>query len=247
MKKEFLLNFIEKYYLNGNVESVIWESKDSNFSVRFNTTDKSMIGGLIMKGSDNIPNGKFGIYTTGDLLNSINFMISENIDLDLVKIGSTGEYTNLFITDPDNKQKRIDYPLTETSIISPPGSLKQEPDYNIEIIIDSSFVDDFLRGTNSIEASNVSIKSLDNEKCLFVFGYNEAVNSLNISFDAKIKKFNKDLNYIAFPVDYLKSILTNNKNMDSGVMYVSEMGLVKIVFVSKIYHATYFMVKSEQH
>ena len=44
MTKTELLGFIGKYSLGGNVESVIWKSKDNSITTDFVSTDKTLKG-----------------------------------------------------------------------------------------------------------------------------------------------------------------------------------------------------------
>ena len=46
MNKNNLVRFINKYNLNGNVNSVVLNSKDNTLSTRFITGDKSLLGEL---------------------------------------------------------------------------------------------------------------------------------------------------------------------------------------------------------
>ena len=48
MNKQKLVSFINKYYLNGTVNSVILNSKSNKLSVRFISGDKTLLGELEM-------------------------------------------------------------------------------------------------------------------------------------------------------------------------------------------------------
>ena len=63
MNKTKLDRFIQKYSLNGNVNSVKWTSKDDTLSTSFVTTDKSLMGNVKV---DNVQfeDGDVGIFTT---------------------------------------------------------------------------------------------------------------------------------------------------------------------------------------
>ena len=66
MKKESINNFISRYSLGGEVESVKIESDDSKMNVSFISDDKTLLGSVSSE-NGNFPNGEFGIYTTSKL------------------------------------------------------------------------------------------------------------------------------------------------------------------------------------
>ena len=63
MNKYVLTRFISKYNLNGNVSSVVINSKNSTLSTRFITGDKSLLGELKL---DNwtFEDANLGVYDT---------------------------------------------------------------------------------------------------------------------------------------------------------------------------------------
>ena len=69
MQKTKLDRFIQKYNLNGNVNSVKWTSKDDTLATTFVTSDKSLMGSVTV---DNVQfdEGDVGVYTT-DLLQQV--------------------------------------------------------------------------------------------------------------------------------------------------------------------------------
>jgi len=137
MEKTKLLNFISKYNLGGNVESVIWKVKNGEFSVRFITDNTELLAEITMKNLADIVkvNGKdmngevahLGVYTTGQLIKLLS-VFEGDVTLSLLKVdrGRHGEaYGSINFSDESND---IDYMLTETSVIRPAKEINQLPD-----------------------------------------------------------------------------------------------------------------------
>ena len=63
MQKTKLNRFIQKYNLNGNVNSVKWSAKDNALSTSFVTADKSLMGNVSVNNLQ-MDDGDVGVYTT---------------------------------------------------------------------------------------------------------------------------------------------------------------------------------------
>ena len=66
MQKRSIENFISKYSLGGEIESVKIESDDTSMNVSFISDDKTLLC-TVSADNGNFPNGEFGIYTTSQL------------------------------------------------------------------------------------------------------------------------------------------------------------------------------------
>jgi hypothetical protein len=67
MQKTKLNRFIQKYNLNGNVNSVKWTSKDNSLSTTFVTSDKALMG-KVKVDNFQFDDGSVGVYTTDQLV-----------------------------------------------------------------------------------------------------------------------------------------------------------------------------------
>ncbi len=85
MQKTKLDRFIQKYNLNGNVNSVKWTSKDDTIRTTFVTSDKSLMGSVSV---DNVQfdEGEVGVYTT-DLLQKLLGVLGDDVTLQVSKFG----------------------------------------------------------------------------------------------------------------------------------------------------------------
>ena len=87
MNKQKLVRFINKYYLNGVVNSVVLNSKSDlqELSARFISGDKTLLGDLTMDKWD-FENSDIGIYNTEQLLKLLAVM-DEDVKVSLSKAG----------------------------------------------------------------------------------------------------------------------------------------------------------------
>ena len=113
MNKQELVRFINKYYLNGVVNSVVLNSKSDTqvLSTRFISGDKTLLGDLTVDKWD-FEDSDVGIYNTEQLLKLLSVM-DNDIELSLSKSGNKS--LALKVSDSTSS---INYMLSDTSIIN---------------------------------------------------------------------------------------------------------------------------------
>ena len=115
MQKVKIDRFINKYSLNGLVNTVRWQIKDNQLTTSFMTDDKGLMGSVSV---DNIQieDGLMGVYTTEQLQRLLN-VLSDDIDISLVKIDD--KCVKLKVK---SSVATIEYPLSDLSVIGSPPS-----------------------------------------------------------------------------------------------------------------------------
>ena len=128
MNKQKLVRFINKYYLNGIVNSVVLNSKSNSqqLSARFVSGDKSLLGELTMDKWD-FEDSDIGVYNTEQLIKLLSVM-DEDINVSLTKSGDKS--IALKISDSFSS---VNYMLSDTSIINKPPQLKSVPEFELNI------------------------------------------------------------------------------------------------------------------
>ena len=127
MKKTSIEQFINRYNLGGEVESVKIESNDSQMKVSFISDDKTLLGSVVSEETD-FPNGEFGIYTTSQLKALLGVLESN------VEVQSADSYVKF----SDNGTS-VNYMLADLSVIPVVPDLKQMPPFNADITLDDEF------------------------------------------------------------------------------------------------------------
>ena len=236
MNKSGLKRFIQKYNLNGNVNSVRWKSSDNKLITSFVTPDKTLLGTVSMDGF-NFESTELGVYYT-DQLQKLLGVVGDTVDLNLTKIDDRAVSMN--VTDGGVS---IDFVLSDLSVISEPPTLKRLPEFTTSIKVDAKFIDTFIKGVGSL--SDVDTFSIINKNgdCRVVIGYSKTnTNRVTIPVECE----NCDLtDIISFDANLFKEVLVANKECTSATLEVSNEGLARIRFKVDEYDSLYHIVQSQ--
>ena len=233
MKKEKLINFVSKYFLAGNAESVKLEVKDNVLSTKFITADQTVIGDVQFNDFKS-PDIEFGVYTTGQfmkLLSALDDTITVNFNqvdgkVYSVTVGDT-------VTDAT-------YMLSDMSVIQQVPNLKSLPEFDVEIELTKEFTSKFIKSKNALpDADNFAVESNGTTKHIIINHAN--VNTNKIKFIAGTKK-SVSMSPVCFSAKLFKEILTANSDC-TGTLEVSSKGLGRVTLQNSEFKATYYLVK----
>ena len=234
MEKQQLNRFVSKYNLAGLVESVKWESKDGSLSTNFISDDKSVLGTVIMKDFEG-DNAEFGVYDTTKLSKMLS-VLGNDVDFSILDID--GKSVSLKFKD---KSTSVNYMLADLSVIPNVPDLKQLPDFNSEIKLDSSFISTFIKAKGALQDENNFTFICKDNKGTIVLGYsNINTNRINIDVDCTC---DGDIKPISFSATYLKEILVANKEATDATLKISSQGLSHISFSIDNYESNYYLVE----
>ena len=236
MQKTKLNRFIQKYNLNGNVNSVKWNSKDKSLSTNFITSDKSLMGNVKVDNFD-FSDAELGIYTT-DQLQRLLSVLGNDVTMDITKSGDRAISLNVV-----NGSVSVDYTLSDLSVIPDPPSLKRLPEFDTEIKIDSNFIDTFIKGKSALADTDTFSIVNDSKGARIVIGYASTnTNRVNIPVDTTK---NGLTDVISFNANLFRDVLSANKECTSAVLEVSNEGLARINFKVDDYDSTYYIVATQ--
>ena len=234
MEKQKLNRFISKYNLAGLVESVKWESKDGSLTTSFISDDKSVLGSVTMKDFEG-DNADFGVYDTTKLSKMLS-VLGNDVDFSISDID--GKSVSLKFKD---KSTSVNYMLADLSVIPNVPDLKQLPDFNSEIKLDSSFISTFIKEKCASQDENNFTFICKDNKGTIVLGYsNINTNRINIDVDCTC---DGDIKPISFSATYLKEILVANKEATDATLKISSQGLSHISFSIDNYESNYYLVE----
>ena len=236
MNKSGLKRFIQKYNLNGNVNSVRWKSSDNKLITSFVTPDKTLLGTVSMDGF-NFESTELGVYYT-DQLQKLLGVVGDTVDLNLTKIDDRAVSMN--VTDGGVS---VDFVLSDLSVISEPPTLKRLPEFGTSIKIDAKFIDTFIKGVSSLNDVDTFSIINKNGDCSVVIGYSKTnTNRVTIPVECE----NCDLtDTISFDANLFKEVLVANKECSSASLEVSNEGLARIRFKVDEYDSLYHIVQSQ--
>ena len=236
MQKTKLDRFIQKYNLNGNVNSVKWTSKDDTLATTFVTSDKSLMGSVKV---DNVQfdEGDVGVYTT-DLLQKLLGVLEDDITLNVSKFGDKAVSLRV-----KNGTVSVDYTLSDLSVIPDPPTLKRVPEFQTNVKVDSHFIDTFIKGKSALsEAETFTI--ITGDKPQVVIGYASTnTNRVNIPVETTTNGLTDN---ISFNANLFRDVLSANKECTSAVLEVSNDGLLRVNFKVDDYDSTYYLVAIQE-
>jgi hypothetical protein len=234
MEKQSLSRFVSKYNLSGLVESVKWESKDGSLTTSFISDDKSVLGSVSMKEFDS-SDASFGVYDTTKLTKMLS-VLGNDVDFSMNDID--GKAVSLKFKD---KSTSVNYMLADLSVIPNVPDLKQLPDFNVEIKLDSSFISTFIKAKGALQDENNFTFTCKEGAGQIILGYsNINTNRINIDVDCVCEG---DVDPISFSATYLKEILVANKEATDATLKISSQGLAHISFSIDNYESNYFLVE----
>ena len=137
MNKQRLTRFIQKYYLNGTVNSIVLRSSSDNLSARFISGDKTLLGELSLDKSQ-IEDCEIGVYNT-EQLSKLLSVLDDDINVSINKAGEKA--ISLKVSDAHSS---VNYMLSDVSVINKPPQLKQVPEFHVEIDVTPQFINKFI-------------------------------------------------------------------------------------------------------
>jgi len=233
MEKQSLNHFVSKYNLAGLVESVKWESKDGSLTTSFISDDKSVLGNVTMKEFDGT-DASFGVYDT-TRLNKMLSVLGNDVDFSINDID--GKPVSLKFKDGSTS---VNYMLADLSVIPNVPDLKQLPDFNVEIKLDSNFISKFIKSKNALDENNFTFTCKDGKGQIVLGFSNINTNRINIDVDCTC---DGDIEPISFSATYLKEILVANKEATDATLKISSQGLSHIHFEIDNYESNYYLVE----
>ena len=236
MQKTKLNRFIQKYNLNGNVNSVKWTAKDNTLSTKFVTSDKSLMGNVSVSNLQ-FDNGSVGIYTTDQLIKLLN-VLGEDVTVDVSRAGDQAYSLKV-----KNGVVSIDYTLSDLSVIPDPPTLKRLPDFQTQIKVDSSFIDTFIKGKSALAEAETFTITNGNTGPQIVIGYASTnTNRVNIPVETTSNGLTDN---VSFNANLFRDVLSANKECTVATLEVSNEGLARINFKIDDYDSTYYVVAME--
>jgi len=229
MKKASLEQFINRYNLGGEVESVKITSTDSEMKVSFISDDKTLLGEVTSKEGE-FPNGEFGVYTTSQL-KALLGVLESSMDVD-----STESYIKF-----SDKGTSVNYMLADLSVIPVVPDLKAVPPMNVQITLDDDFTSKFIKSKGALSESDTFTFECKGGKGEIILGYS-SINTNRISMKVECK-CDGDVSPISFSAKYLKEILNANRGSKAASLQISSQGLANIQFEKDNLTSKYYLVE----
>ena len=244
INKSKLQSIISKYYLNGLVQSVRWETKENKLSISFTSENKDIAGDLMCENSP-VEDSEIAIFDTSQL----NKLISvTNGELLLTLEKEHKIFSKLHIQD---NSFNVAYSLADSLLVPKRGTINFPTEYDVIIELTPEIVNNFIKAKSALTDINDVMISTEEDPdrgivVQFAFGdLNNFSNKIKYIVDENIEvAFGKDLK-LPFNSDSFKNILAANKDLESGKLSLTEEGFMKLEFQSEDIKTLYYMVRKE--
>jgi hypothetical protein len=241
MEKKKLLSFIKKYYLNGTADRVILHADGKgNLATKFvSDPDKSVVGILRESGFDSFKEEhSFGIYSTGTMKNLVSVLDDE------IEIKSNSFADKTIALDFSDAATTVHFALSELNMIPKAPKSVTEPEYEIEITLDSTFINKFVKAKGALsEYKEFSISA--GKEVKFIIGETKKTNSNNAVIVVNPANVVRSVAVkdIVFGIDNFKEVLiANDGDFETATMKISSTGFAAVLFKGKDYTASYYLV-----
>ena len=233
MNKYKLTRFIDKYHLGGNVNAVVINSKGDSLSTRFITGDKALLGELSM---DNwtFEDAELGVYDTEQLSRLLG-VLDDDVTLNLTSSGDKAIAVEI-----SDALSKVNFMLSDKSVINQPPALKQLPEFQVSIKVDSNFIQRFISGKSALPDTDTFTVLTDDDEVKLVIGYS-SINTNRVTIPVETIE-NSNIENVSFNANLFKDVLVANKECESATLEVAEGGLSRINFKVDDYDVTYYLV-----
>ncbi len=238
MNKVLLERFINKYSLGDSVQSVILTIKDNVLTTEFITPEKSLLGKLALNDFQ-FEDIELGIYNTAQFSRMLN-VLGEDVKLNVLRSEDTAISVKL-----EDVNASINYMLSDKTVIPQVPEMKNVPEFQLTLEIDSNFVSRFIASKNALtdKETFTIVTDKDRESCDCILGYS-SINSDRITIPVNVDQFN-DMDLLSFNADLFGKILQANKECSKGKLEISAQGLARVTFKVDNYHAVYNLVATQ--
>ena len=233
MDKYKLTRFIDKYHLGGNVNAVVINSKGDTLSTRFITGDKALLGELEMN-SWNFQDVELGVYDTEQLSRLLG-VLDDDVTINLTQSGDKA--IALEISDSYSK---VNFMLSDKSVINQPPPLKELPNFQLKIKVDTNFITRFIGCKSALPDTDTFTVITSDNGVKLVIGYS-SINTNRVTIPVETEIY-EDIDKVSFNANLFRDVLVANKECESATLHVREQGLAKINFKVYQYDATYYLV-----
>ncbi len=240
MKKQVLNTFIDKYSLNGTIESVKWVVDNKNKQIKTSSIsdDKNVVSYVSIKDDAGLSEAEIGINDTaklkkllGVLTDDVNITFNKR-DEKIVSLSLNSESTD------------VQYVTADLSVIPKVPDLKKLPPFNLEIPLTKEFVTTFVKAKSALsDVDTMTFTKDKKDKIKLTIGYS-SVNSNRINIDVKPSEGKDSLGKtIHYSAKYLKEILTSNSDCENAVLKISDHGILHVEFNNDLFNSSYYLIE----
>ena len=239
INKNTLTSVISKYYLNGLNNQVKWRIKDNQLTVYAGDNGRVC---KVIHNNFNLEDAELGVFDTHKLSKLLSITNGElNITLEKIK----AVYTKMHIADLNFD---LTYSLADILILGKNTYYEDPEEFEIQIDLTNEDINHLIKAKSALaDVNNMLITTttdMDGTNiCEIIFGDNTGFSN-KITYQLRGNITKGDIQ-IPFDSDIFKDILNANKDMESGTLKISEVGMLKLNFSTIETESEYFIARNE--
>ena len=239
VNKSTLTSVISKYYLNGLNNQVKWRIKDNQLTVYAGSNGRVC---KVIHNNFNLEDSELGVFDTHKLSKLIS-ITNGDLSISLEKIKAV--YTKMHIADLNFD---LTYSLADILILGKNTYYEDPEEFEIQIDLTREDIDHLIKAKSALaDVNNMLITTttdMDGTNiCEIIFGDNTGFSN-KITYQLRGNITKGDIQ-IPFDSDIFKDILSANKDMESGTLKISEVGMLKANFLTEETESEYFIARNE--
>jgi hypothetical protein len=239
VNKSTLTSVISKYYLNGLNNQVKWRIKDNQLTVYAGDNGRVC---KVIHNNFNLQDAELGIFDTHKLSKLLSITNGE-LSISLEKIKAV--YTKIHIADLNFD---LTYSLADILILGKNTYYEDPEEFEIQMDLTREDISHLIKAKSALlDVNNMLITSttdMDGTNiCEIVFGDNTGFSN-KITYQLRGNVSKGDIQ-IPFDSDVFKDILSANKDMETGTLKISEVGMMKLNFTTEETESEYFIARNE--
>jgi len=239
VNKSTLTSVISKYYLNGLNNQVKWRIKDNQLTVYAGDNGRVC---KVIHNNFNLEDAELGVFDTHKLSKLIS-ITNGDLSISLEKIKAV--YTKMHIADLNFD---LTYSLADILILGKNTYYEDPEEFEIQIDLTREDIDHLIKAKSALaDVNNMLITTttdMDGTNiCEIIFGDNTGFSN-KITYQLRGNITKGDIQ-IPFDSDIFKDILSANKDMESGTLKISEVGMLKANFLTEETESEYFIARNE--
>ncbi len=239
MDKRILDKLIQSYHLKGMVESVIWDTKPGEITIKFINQTKDCAGEVKLENATvNLGEYELAFYSTSQLDNLLKVM-HNHVEMEVIEEQDIPIKINISDKDFD-----LTYHLATKELIPVTPNINEPEEYDMDIIVDEEFIQKFNKAYSALDKpTRFTVESKFDEIQLAEFVVGESISYANkIKFQHE-SSFFLGSKSLPFSAPVFKEILTANKDATEGKISISEQGLMKIEFKDSNTTSLYYLLR----
>jgi hypothetical protein len=243
MKKSVLERFINKYRLNGLIDSAVWIVSKGMLrvsAVNWGNQPRAVVADVTFRNFDSCDEVQIGVSDPKKVLALLNAIRSEHVSFDTIKY-SSGDVAVVVFSDGE---RRAEYVAANPKNMGSIPVIKNIPPWNCSIVLDDKFNQWFLGVFKMLKDQTALFTVLNSNrtgKLEAVFSYTEKGNSDTMSFRPNTVN---NMNAVKAPLCFsswgLSEVLKANLEFRNPILKVSDSGLASISFSEKDLDSEYY-------